>query len=113
MNISTEKWNNWDLVAIEGAFVVRVLSEIRKVFEKTEQKPAPKVAMDFTNTSYIDSSAITLLLNFQKRLYNAQGEMVIFGPSEDIQGIFSIVNFDESVTIYTTRSEFENACQAE
>jgi len=112
MNISTEKWNMWDIVGIDGAFVVRVLSDIRKVFENVERNPNPYVALDLTNTSYIDSSAITLLLNFQKRLRSAQGKLVIFGPSEDIQGIFSIVNLEESVTILPSRSDFESTCQA-
>ncbi len=112
MNISTEKWNMWDIVGIDGAFVVRVLNDIRKVFEKVERNQNPCVALDLTNTSYIDSSAITLLLNFQKRLGNAQGKLVIFGPSEDIQGIFSIVNLEESVNIFSSRSEFESTCQA-
>ncbi len=112
MNVSTEKWNMWDIVAIEGAFVVRVLSDIRKVFEDIEKNPNPHVALDLTTTSYIDSSAITLLLNFQKRLKNANGRMVIFGPSEDIEGIFAIVNLEESVSILQSREEFESTCQA-
>ncbi len=52
-----------------------------------------------------------LLLNFQKRLSNANGKLVVFGMSEDIQGIFSIVNMDNYISIYKTRSEFESSCQ--
>ncbi len=111
MNVSTEKWNMWDIVAIDGAFVVRVLTDIRQVFEEIESNPNPHVALDFTNVSYLDSSAISLLLNYQKRLKDAEGKIVIFGPSKDIQDIFSIVNFEDYVPILLTRAEFESSCQ--
>ncbi len=111
MNVNIEYWNNWKIVQIDGAFVVRVISEIRRVFEDIDDGPNPCVALNLTDTSYIDSSAITLLLNFWKRLSSANGKLVVFGMSEDIQGIFSIVNMENYITIYTTREEFESACQ--
>lgn len=108
MNITTEKYDNWHIISIEGSFVVQSISEIRKVFESIEKDVNPQVAINLTKTSYIDSSAITTVLNYQKRLVAAKGRLVIFGPNRDIQGIFSIVNLDDSVTIYKSRSEFES-----
>ena len=107
MQISIEKQDGWSIVSINGRIVVREVKNIRDVFESLEKEPDPHVAIDFSNTIYIDSSSITLLLNFQKRIQKANGLLVGFGPNKDIADIFSIVHLDEYIDIYSSRAEFE------
>ena len=107
MQISTEKQDGWSIVSINGRIVVREVKNIRDVFESLEREPNPHVAIDFSKTVYIDSSSITLLLNFQKRIQKAKGALAGFGPNKDISDIFSIVHLDEYIDIYNSRAEFE------
>ncbi|MBD3390673.1 MAG: STAS domain-containing protein, partial [Chitinivibrionales bacterium] len=62
-----------------------------------------------SNTTYIDSSAITLMLNYQKSVQEKNGNVVVFGASEDAKSIFSIVGLDTSITVFDTRGQFEEA----
>ncbi len=107
MKVSTEAWNSWDIVAIEGKFVVKFVAEIRKLLEQLKEKTKPKIALDLTGTTHLDSSAMTLMLNFQNRLKEKQGELVVFGVNEDIMGIITIVGFDSFVPIFRSRVDFE------
>jgi anti-anti-sigma factor len=107
MKISTEKWQSWNIVTIEGKFVIKFVAEIRKVLETMKDGPSPKIALDLTKTTHLDSSAMTLMLNFQSRLKERNGGMALFGANDDIRGIITIVGFDSFVPIFQTRADFE------
>lgn len=107
MNISTKKQNGWSIVSISGRMVVREMKNVRKVFESLEKGPNPHIAIDFSKTVYIDSSSITLLINFQKRLWKARGTFVGYGANKDIMDIFDLVSLGEFIDLYKSRAEFE------
>lgn len=111
--VSAEPWNSWNIVAIDGKFVIKFVAEIRKVLEPLREKPCPQVALDLTKTTHLDSSAMTLMLNYQNRLKEKQGGLVVFGANEDIMGIVTIVGFDSFVPIYRSRADFERAMSVE
>jgi anti-anti-sigma factor len=112
MNITTEKWQSWNIVSIEGKFVIKFVAEIRKILEPMREALSPKIALDLTRTTHLDSSAMTLMLNFQSRLKEKSGGMVLYGANEDIMGIITIVGFDSFVPIYRTRPDFERSAAA-
>jgi|WetSurMetagenome_2_1015567.scaffolds.fasta_scaffold00008_61 anti-anti-sigma factor len=107
VKVSVETWNSWNIVAIEGKFVIKFVSEIRKQLEPLKEKQKPLVALDLTRTTHLDSSAMTLMLNYQNRLKEKQGGLAVFGANEDIMGIISIVGFDSFVPIHRSRADFE------
>jgi anti-sigma B factor antagonist len=112
IKISTEKWRSWNIVKIEGKFVIKFIAEIRKAFEAVKDDPSPKIALDLSQTTHLDSSAMTIMLNFQNRLKEKNGGMALFGANEDILGIITIVGFDSFVPIYRTRQDFERSVAA-
>ena len=113
VKISSEVWNSWNIIAIEGKFVIKFVSEIRKVLEPIKAQETPKIALDLSKTTHLDSSAMTLMLNYQNRLKEKKGGMVVFGANEDIMGIITIIGFDSFVPIYRTRADFERSIQSE
>jgi anti-anti-sigma factor len=112
VKISSEVWNSWNIIAIEGKFVIKFVAEIRKVLEPLKEQAAPKIALDLSKTTHLDSSAMTLMLNYQNRLKEKDGGMVVFGANEDIMGIITIVGFDSFVPIYRTRADFERSIKS-
>ena len=109
MKISTKKEKGWSIVFIEGRLVVKDIKNVRKVFESLEKQPTPHIAIDFSKTVYIDSSSITLLINYQKRIWNANGMLVAYGANKDIADIFELVSLNEFIDLYKSRAEFEKA----
>jgi anti-anti-sigma factor len=112
MKINTERWQSWDIVSIEGKFVIKFVAEIRKMLEPMKDRESPKIALDLTKTTHLDSSAMTLMLNFQGRLKEKNGGMALFGANEDIMGIITIVGFDSFVPLFRTRADFERGALA-
>ncbi|MDG5816103.1 STAS domain-containing protein [Chitinispirillales bacterium ANBcel5] len=101
MKVYNEFRHNWQLVRVEGKFVVKHLLEIRKLLEDTNSNPvSKKVAFDLSSTQYLDSSALQLMLNLKKRLDANGGEFAVCNPNEEIKEIFSIVGFDRIIAIY-------------
>jgi anti-anti-sigma factor len=100
--ISTRRWKKWQIIAISGRFIIKNLFQIRNVFNEAERNSEKFVAIDLSTTTYLDSSAITIMLNFHKRCTEKGGNLVIFGLNQDIEEIISIVGVDKVVTMVKT-----------
>ena len=109
LSIATENWRDWHIVILKGKFVVRAFVLVRNKFDSMETGKALNVAIDMTGITQIDSSALTIVLNFQKRLQENGGKLVIFGPNAIIKDTLLIVGFNLAVPIYNTRVMFEKS----
>lgn len=107
--IATDTWHDWQIITLSGKFVVQSFSLVRNKLETMETGPARNVALDMSSVSQIDSSALTIILNFQKRLLDKGGRLVIFGPNAIIKDTLLIVGFNMAVPIYNTRAMFEQS----
>jgi anti-anti-sigma factor len=109
MKTSLQQWQGWDILSIEGIFVLRELHLARHAFEYFEERSGAKVALNLSKTKLLDSSAITLLMNLQKRLKDESGMLVILEPCDEIKSIFSVLEIENSIPVFYTRAEFESA----
>lgn len=100
--------SSWYVVEIKGRFVVRNLTHVRSVFDELEQKMASRVALDLSETIQLDSSALTILINFKKRIFARDGSLVLIQPNRNISDIFSIVGFERVIPIVESLKEFKN-----
>ncbi|MBN2037045.1 MAG: STAS domain-containing protein [Chitinispirillaceae bacterium] len=107
LSIRREEWNGWQILNLAGPFVVKSFNTVRRLFDELEATPQPRVAVDMTSVGQIDSSALTVILNLQKRLKAKGGRLAVIGPSKDISETFSIVGFSLAVPVYSSRSTFE------
>ncbi|MBN1130468.1 MAG: STAS domain-containing protein [Chitinispirillaceae bacterium] len=112
LSITSETWNDWHILHLKGKFVVKSFNTVRMVFDKLERLDTPRVAVDLTSVSQIDSSALTIILNLQKRLKARGGQATIIGPNPEISETFSIVGFSLAVPVYSTRAVFEKSLLA-
>jgi anti-anti-sigma factor len=107
LSINREAWKEWYILNLTGKFVVKSFNRVRAAFEEIELLEAPHVAVDLTKVTQIDSSALTIILNLQKRLKEKGGQAAIIGPNAEISETFSIVGFSIAVPVYSTRQVFE------
>jgi anti-anti-sigma factor len=107
LEVSSTMWDDWRILSIKGEFVVRYLAHVRRHLDQLAEEESPRVALDLTQTSCVDSSAITLMLNYYRRLKARNGDVVLFGAADETKSVFSIVGLEASMTIYDTRAEFE------
>jgi anti-anti-sigma factor len=113
LSIKNEVWCDWHIIILSGKFVVKFFATVRNLFAGIEAEQRPKVALDLTHVTQIDSSALTTILNLQKRLQEKKGRIVLIGPNSAIKETFYIVGFNLAVPIFSTRSAFEQSVAAE
>lgn len=107
IKLNTLKYNEWFIISITGKFVVRNLFAIRTAFEQASRNSEKFVAVDLQNTTHLDSSAITMLINFKKRCGSEGGKFIVFGLNQAIEEIFSIVGMEKIITVVQTFDDFK------
>ena len=68
-------------------------------------KGATHVVVDFTDTTFIDSTTLGVLVGGVKRLRTSEGELSLVCSDRNITKIFEITGLDRVFTIYPTRAE--------
>jgi len=86
------------LISIKGAFDFSLLDEFREAYSG-EMSKSTKVVVDMRETSNINSSALGMLLNMQRHLEKADGEIEIINCNEVVSKIFTITHFNKKFTI--------------
>ncbi len=111
MRYEVTSFRDWQIVSIAGKFVLKTVGQISKTFESLEKAGEKYIAVNLSATTHVDSSAITLLVTFFKRMRERNGKLVFFGANDDINEIFSIVGLRTTLPFYKTRQQFENSIQ--
>ncbi|HEY1370327.1 MAG TPA: STAS domain-containing protein [Gaiellaceae bacterium] len=64
-----------------------------------------QVVVDFSNTTFIDSTTLGVLVGGVKRLRSNDGQLSLVCSDRNITKIFEITGLDRVFTIYPTREE--------
>lgn len=99
ISISVKNYNNWCIISITGEFIIQNLFKVKHVFDKVEHNNNLLIALDLGATTYLDSSAITTILNFHKRCSSRGGTLVLMRLNKDIEEIISILGIDKYIKI--------------
>ncbi len=95
-------------VATDGnALVIRVVGRFdfseheafRQSYELVPERPA-RYVVDLGETSYLDSSALGMLLVLRDHAGGDSADVEIVNCNQDVRKIFSISNFDQLFTIH-------------
>ena len=100
MTIQTRfsKDNDIYTISIDGSFDFSRLNEFREAYSNENIKSA-KVIVDLSKTETIDSSALGMLLNMQRHLKKANGEIKIVNCNSVVAKIFNITHFEKKFNI--------------
>ena len=107
MKITVQAFNSWQIISLKGKFIVRNITMIRKFFDRAQKVELPRIALDLSEISQIDSSAFTILVNYQRNIIQKDGLLVLYGVRNDIAEIFSIVGVDKLFRMCGNREDFE------
>ena len=98
-SISASTIGKWYVIAISGDFTIKNLTRIRKWFDEAEINGVQFIALDLSTTTYLDSSGITILVNFRNRSIRRGATMVLAGLNTDIEEIISILGIDKILKV--------------
>ena len=97
----------------EGAYVISLAGEVdlytapefkQQLLEVIAQG-AKHVIVDFSNTTFIDSTTLGVLVGGVKRLRTNDGQLTLVCTDRNITKIFEITGLDRVFSIYGSRDE--------
>ena len=97
----------------EGAYVISLSGEVdlytapefKQQLLEVIGKGANNVVVDFSKTTFIDSTTLGVLVGGVKRLRTNDGQLSLVCSDRNITKIFEITGLDRVFTIYPTREE--------
>ena len=95
----------------DGVYVISLVGEVdlytapefKQQLLDVISKGAKDVVVDFSNTTFIDSTTLGVLVGGVKRLRANDGQLSLVCSDRNITKIFEITGLDRVFTIYSTR----------
>ena len=100
MTVDTKLTENDDLlvISVNGVFDFSMLDDFRTAYTRDIEE-STRVVIDMRNTLSINSSALGMLLNMQRHLCKADGEIEVINCNEVVKKIFNITHFNKKFSI--------------
>jgi stage II sporulation protein AA (anti-sigma F factor antagonist) len=109
MAVAIEQKDDYCLLKISGSFDSHVHMGVRQAANKAADLPVAKMVFDLTDCTYIDSSAIGILVEFYRRLTPLGRRVGILRPNADVRHLIGLTRTDTLVSVY----ESEEAISAD
>jgi anti-sigma B factor antagonist len=105
-DIETEKIGDDSyVIALSGEVDLYTAPEFKQQLLDVIGKGAKDVIVDFSKTTFIDSTTLGVLVGGVKRLRPNEGQLSLVCSDRNITKIFEITGLDRVFTIYATREE--------
>ena len=105
MSFDVRKQDDVTVIDVEGQLIVGNRQELKqKVLEELEGG-SRKFLIDFTNTGYIDSSGLGVLVSLSKKIREQGGELRLANLNEDLRTLFELTKLDTLFKIADSRQE--------
>ena len=92
-------------ISLSGEVDLYTAPEFKQQLLELVGQGAKDVVVDFTNTTFIDSTTLGVLVGGVKRLRPNGGQLSLVCSDRNITKIFEITGLDKVFPIYETRSE--------
>src|SRR3979409_458952 len=94
MSFSIKKNAEVVVVDVEGQLIVGNRQELKqKVLDELE-KGEKKFPLDVSQTGYIDSSGLGVLVSLSKKIREQGGELRLANPNDDLQTLFELTKLE-------------------
>ena len=93
------------VIALAGEVDLYTAPEFKQQLLEVIGQGAKDVIVDFTNTTFIDSTTLGVLVGGVKRLRSNDGQLSLVCSDRNITKIFEITGLDRVFEIYPTRAE--------
>lgn len=91
------------IVALEGEIDLHESPHVRESIVPLIDQKLPKILIDLTGVSYIDSSGLAVLIDAMQRVQSYGGKLALFGIRDSVRNIFEIARLDQVFRIFPTK----------
>ena len=103
MSFRVSKQDGVTVVDVEGQLIVGNRQELKQRVLEELDKGDRKFVVDFSNTGYIDSSGLGVLVSLSKKIREQGGELRLASLNEDLRTLFELTKLDTLFRIADTR----------
>jgi anti-sigma B factor antagonist len=96
------------VISLTGEVDLYTAPEFKQQLLEVINQGAKEVVVDFSNTTFIDSTTLGVLVGGVKRLRTNDGQLSLVSSDRNITKIFEITGLDRVFTIYGSRDEAVN-----
>ena len=101
------------VVAVAGEIDLFTAPELKAMLSEAVEAGRTRIVVDLTETSFLDSTALGVLIGAVKRLRSRDGVLTIVNTDPNIAKTFEITGLDQIFTIRPTRDEAVEALDAD
>ncbi|MGH7458764.1 MAG: STAS domain-containing protein [Longimicrobiaceae bacterium] len=105
MGFQTTKDNGVLIVDVDGQLIVGNRQELKQKVLDELDKGERNFLIDFSNTGYIDSSGLGVLVSLSKKIREQDGELRLVNLNEDLRTLFELTKLDTLFQISDSRQE--------
>ena len=88
------------ILALEGEIDLHRSPQVKESLELLIEQMVPRILIDLSAVSYIDSSGLAVLIETMQRIVAYGGKFALFGLRDGVRGIFEIARLDQIFQIY-------------
>lgn len=93
------------VLAVRGEIDLFTAPELKQVLAESIEAGRIRIIVDLTDTTFLDSTALGVLIGAVKRLRSRDGGLAIVNIDDNIAKTFEITGLDQIFTIVPTRDE--------
>ena len=101
------------VVAVTGEIDLFTAPELKSTLADAQEAGHTRIVVDLTQTTFLDSTALGVLIGAVKRLRSQDGVLTIVNTDPNIAKTFEITGLDQIFTIRPTRDEAIEALDAD
>jgi anti-sigma B factor antagonist len=103
MSFRVNRQDDVTVVDVEGQLIVGNRQELKQRVLEELDRGDRKFVIDFSNTGYIDSSGLGVLVSLSKKIREQGGELRLASLNEDLRTLFELTKLDTLFRIADTR----------
>jgi|CXWL01.1.fsa_nt_gi anti-anti-sigma factor len=84
-------------------------TEAKKVYKIMEDDQPKNFIFDFTDLTYLNSKSIGYIADWQQKISQNNGKLIVFGSKENIFDILDVVGLTNIIDIVQTEAEAKQA----
>ena len=93
------------VLAVRGEIDLFTAPELKQVLAESIESGRVRIVIDLTDTTFLDSTALGVLIGTIKRLRSRDGRLTVVNVDQNIAKTFEITGLDQIFTIRASRDE--------
>jgi anti-sigma B factor antagonist len=89
------------ILALEGDIDLHRSPEVKESLEPLIAQHIPRILLDFSAVTYIDSSGLATMIETLQRVQAYGGKFAMFGLRESVRTVFEIARLDQIFSLFS------------